>query len=408
MWHPRMNPATAQATAQMCGPCEEAGARADAASAPADTLAGLSVDVARRHLARAFRERNIDTPEVDARIIVGHALGLDHAALVAQSGRVLVPQEADAIAALAARRCAHEPVARILGCKEFWGLPLRVNAETLLPRPETETVVEAALAALEGRHRTSDPAAHRRPRHRLGRTAPGAAFGTAERWRDRHGYQRGRARLRARQCRRARPVWPCRIRGLRLRGRSRGTVRHCCFQSSLCRARGHCRPAAGGARLRSAARARWWSRRSRRVSRNRCSRSPPARAERGRGGGTRPGARDRRGLDFYRGGACAAGDPARSFGHRPGSRLAPSAMSPPHSCCEKKRLDCGPRPTRFRRGIDPRLLSADSEPRSRTAESRRCEPSGRRTPDDPAESSPNRDEMLHRFGADPRARRTCP
>ena len=153
MWHPRMSPATAQ----MWGPCEEAGARADAASAPADTLAGLSVEVARRHLARAFRERNIDTPEVDARIIVGHALGLDHAALVAQSGRVLVPQEADAIAALAARRCAHEPVARILGCKEFWGLPLRVNAETLLPRPETETVVEAALAALEGRHRTSDP-----------------------------------------------------------------------------------------------------------------------------------------------------------------------------------------------------------------------------------------------------------
>jgi release factor glutamine methyltransferase len=153
MWHPRMSPATAQ----MWGPCKEAGARADAASVPADTLAGLSVEVARRHLARAFRERNIDTPEVDARIIVGHALGLDHAALVAQSGRVLVPPEADAIAALAARRCAHEPVARILGCKEFWGLPLRVNAETLLPRPETETVVEAALAALEGRHRTSDP-----------------------------------------------------------------------------------------------------------------------------------------------------------------------------------------------------------------------------------------------------------
>ena len=118
MWHPRMNPATSQ----MWGPCKEAGARADAASAPAHTLAGLSVEVARRHLARAFRERNVDTPEVDARIIVGHALELDHAALVAQSGRVLVPEEADAIAALAARRCVHEPVARILGCKEFWGL----------------------------------------------------------------------------------------------------------------------------------------------------------------------------------------------------------------------------------------------------------------------------------------------
>src|SRR5262249_705232 len=48
-----------------------------------------------------------------------------------------------------------EPVARILGRKEFWGLPLKVNAETLLPRPETETVVEAALAALDCEHRKS-------------------------------------------------------------------------------------------------------------------------------------------------------------------------------------------------------------------------------------------------------------
>src|SRR3954464_3440908 len=71
-------------------------------------------------------------------------------------------------------------------------------------------------------------------------------------------------------------------------------------------------------------------------------------------------------------------------------------MSPPHSRCEKKRLDCGSRPTRFPPGIDPRLPSADCEPRSRTAESRRCGRSERRTPDDPADSSPNRDEMLHR------------
>ena len=57
-------------------------------------------------------------------------------------------EEADAIAALAARRLAREPVARILGRKEFWGLPFKLNAETLVPRPETETVVEAALALL--------------------------------------------------------------------------------------------------------------------------------------------------------------------------------------------------------------------------------------------------------------------
>jgi release factor glutamine methyltransferase len=74
---------------------------------------------------------------------------------VAQSARLLAPEEADEIAALAARRLAHEPIGRILGCKEFWGLPFKLNADTLLPRPETETVVEATLAALDGEHRNS-------------------------------------------------------------------------------------------------------------------------------------------------------------------------------------------------------------------------------------------------------------
>jgi release factor glutamine methyltransferase len=50
---------------------------------------------------------------------------------------------------LANRRLTSEPVARILGYKEFWSLPLRVDAATLVPRPETETVVEAALAAID-------------------------------------------------------------------------------------------------------------------------------------------------------------------------------------------------------------------------------------------------------------------
>src|SRR6202034_2057981 len=54
-----------------------------------------------------------------------------------------------AIAALGYRRLAHEPVARILGCKEFWSLKLAVDAATRGPRPETETIVEAALAAID-------------------------------------------------------------------------------------------------------------------------------------------------------------------------------------------------------------------------------------------------------------------
>jgi release factor glutamine methyltransferase len=113
------------------------------------TLAGGSIGAARRRLALEFRRGGLDAPELDARIIVGHALGLDHAALAAQSSRMLAADEAGAIAALSARRLKREPVARLLGRKEFWGLPLKVNAETLLPRPDTETVVEAALTAVD-------------------------------------------------------------------------------------------------------------------------------------------------------------------------------------------------------------------------------------------------------------------
>jgi release factor glutamine methyltransferase len=108
----------------------------------------LSVAAARRALARQFRDAGLATPDLDARILVGHALTLEHAALATQADRSLTDQEAEAIAALARRRLHREPVARIVGSKEFWGLPLALNAETLVPRPDTETVVEAALAAL--------------------------------------------------------------------------------------------------------------------------------------------------------------------------------------------------------------------------------------------------------------------
>jgi release factor glutamine methyltransferase len=106
---------------------------------------------ARQVLARAFATAALASPELDARILVGHALGLDAASLVSQGARQVTSSERAAIAALAQRRLAHEPVARILGVKEFWGLPFRLNEATLVPRPETETVVEAALAALGAR-----------------------------------------------------------------------------------------------------------------------------------------------------------------------------------------------------------------------------------------------------------------
>src|SRR5271165_3630609 len=105
----------------------------------------------RRDLARAFRAAGLDAPALDARLLIGHALWLDHAGLAAAAERPLAPAEIDRVATLAARRLAREPVARILGMKEFWGLPLAVTPAVLVPRPESETLIDAALAALGGR-----------------------------------------------------------------------------------------------------------------------------------------------------------------------------------------------------------------------------------------------------------------
>jgi release factor glutamine methyltransferase len=102
---------------------------------------GVRVDKARRLLTRTLRTGGIDSPELDARIMVGHALGLDHAALAAAPRRSLTEAEARATIALAMRRLEREPIARIVGAKEFWGLALSVTPATLVPRPESEAVV---------------------------------------------------------------------------------------------------------------------------------------------------------------------------------------------------------------------------------------------------------------------------
>jgi release factor glutamine methyltransferase len=114
-----------------------------------DFAAGMTIRAARRRLADLLRLQSFDTPDLDARVLVAHALALDHAGLIRDGARALASEEIDAIASVAARRLRREPVARIVGMKEFWSLPFTVNAATLVPRPETETVVEAALAAVD-------------------------------------------------------------------------------------------------------------------------------------------------------------------------------------------------------------------------------------------------------------------
>ncbi|CAL74507.1 Putative protein methyltransferase hemK modifies release factors RF-1 and RF-2 [Bradyrhizobium sp. ORS 278] len=107
--------------------------------------AGASIDSARRALAARFGDAGLDSPELDARLLVGHALQLDLTGLVMHGKRALSHDDAQRLDALVQRRLAGEPVARILGHKEFWGLELRLSADTLVPRPDTETVVELAL-----------------------------------------------------------------------------------------------------------------------------------------------------------------------------------------------------------------------------------------------------------------------
>jgi len=110
-----------------------------------DRFTGQSVESARRALAAQLRSAQLDEAELDARILLGAALGLDLTGLMTQAARLLTDAEASRLAQHAQRRIAGEPVARILGTREFWGLPFRLSEATLVPRPDTETVVERAL-----------------------------------------------------------------------------------------------------------------------------------------------------------------------------------------------------------------------------------------------------------------------
>ncbi len=112
------------------------------------TSPGPAIEVARRTLAARLKSAGISEAELDARMLLGAVLGLDLTDMIAQATRPLAPAEAALLAQYAQRRIAGEPVARILGEKEFWGLSFQLSPATLIPRPDTETVVEMALELL--------------------------------------------------------------------------------------------------------------------------------------------------------------------------------------------------------------------------------------------------------------------
>jgi release factor glutamine methyltransferase len=85
---------------------------------------------------------------LDAQVLLAHVLGRDRAWLAAHLADALPREAADAFLALAQRRREGEPVAYLTGVREFWGLSLEVSPAVLIPRPETETLVEVALTRL--------------------------------------------------------------------------------------------------------------------------------------------------------------------------------------------------------------------------------------------------------------------
>ena len=101
-------------------------------------------------LSRLFRTAGIDTAALDARVLLCHALGTDHPGLI-RDGEAALGAAATQLAAFARRRLAGEPVSRICGHRDFYGLSFRLGPETLDPRADTETLVEVARRLLGDR-----------------------------------------------------------------------------------------------------------------------------------------------------------------------------------------------------------------------------------------------------------------
>ncbi|MCX5918979.1 MAG: peptide chain release factor N(5)-glutamine methyltransferase [Deltaproteobacteria bacterium] len=95
-----------------------------------------------------FKKEGMATPRLDAEVLLAETLATDRVALYTHFDQPLQPDELARFKELIRRRLRREPVAYILGKREFWSLPLRVTPDVLIPRPETETLVAEALKIL--------------------------------------------------------------------------------------------------------------------------------------------------------------------------------------------------------------------------------------------------------------------
>jgi release factor glutamine methyltransferase len=94
----------------------------------------------------------LDSPRLDVEILLGHALGLERVRLIVDSNRPLSPEELTRFREMLVRRRRSEPIAYILGEREFYGMRFSVNQHVLIPRPDTETLVTVAIERTRGQH----------------------------------------------------------------------------------------------------------------------------------------------------------------------------------------------------------------------------------------------------------------
>lgn len=113
--------------------------------------AGQSLADAIKAMRHSFTLAGIDMAALDARVLAAAACRLTEEEMIAQGGSRVGQMENFRLARYTARRLAGEPVSRILGRREFWGMEFSVTPDTLDPRPDTETLVEAALAWARGK-----------------------------------------------------------------------------------------------------------------------------------------------------------------------------------------------------------------------------------------------------------------
>ncbi|MBZ9939388.1 peptide chain release factor N(5)-glutamine methyltransferase [Mesorhizobium sp. BR1-1-16] len=110
----------------------------------------VTLGAVRRLAAKRLTEaETVDTPALDARLLIAAVVGMAPNELVLADYRAVSMDESARIDAMLERRAAGEPVARILGAREFWGLSFNLQPATLVPRPDSETVIEAALGFID-------------------------------------------------------------------------------------------------------------------------------------------------------------------------------------------------------------------------------------------------------------------